>query len=115
MQAWIQKRAKKRRDGRMVFVTSVSFEAQVFEQLSNLVTRERHRSAVVNEAIRYVLALPGWLESTMARLSGEEPATQRPHEPPSSNSRIHARGGVDGPQTRRSPSSSRKRTPSGKG
>ncbi len=115
MQTWIQKRAKKRRDGRMVLVTSVSFEAQVFEQLSNLVTRERHRSAVVNEAIRYVLALPGWLEATMARLSGEEPATPRPLEPPSSNSRIHARGGVDGPQTRRSPSSNRKRTPSGKG
>ena len=113
MQAWIRNRAKTRKDGRMVFVTSVAFDAHLFEQLANAVPRERQRSAIVNEAIRHALATPGWVESTLTRLGGEEP--ERPREPPSSNSLIHARGGIDAPQTRRSPSSGRKRTPTGKG
>jgi hypothetical protein len=112
MQAWIRNRAKTRKDGRMVFVTSVSFDVELFDELSNRVPRERQRSAIVNAAIRYCLALPGWLDSIQKRLAGEELAVENARAAPSSNSRIHARGGVEGPKTKRSPGS---RPPKSKG
>lgn len=103
MQAWIRNRAKTRKDGRTVIVTSVSFDVQVFEQLCNRVHRERQRSTIVTEAIRHVLAIPGWVEATLAG-QPMEPAAKPPRDAPSSNSQIHARGGVDGPTTKKSPS-----------
>jgi len=105
MQAWIRNRAKTRKDGRTVFVTSVAFEALVFEALCNAVPRERLRSAIVNEAIRYCLAKPGWLDAMFARLAGGELAPASARAAPSSNSLIHARGGIEGPKTKRSPGS----------
>jgi len=111
MQAWIKSRSRTRKDGRMVFITSVVFDAHVFNELCNRVYRERHRSAIVTEAVRDALSRPGWIEAALLRISGEEHAAESPQgdapsrEVPSSNSRIHARGGVEGPATRRSPSS----------
>lgn len=107
MQAWIRNRAKTRKDGRKVFVTSVSFDVELFDELSNRVPRERQRSAIMNEAIRYCLAIPGWLDAILRRLAGEKLAPASARAVPSSNSRTHARGGVEGPKTKRSPGSSR--------
>lgn len=104
MQAWIRNRAKTRKDGRTVFVSSVSFDLEVFDELSKCVHRERQRSAIINEAIRYCLAIPGWRDAILRRLAGEKLAPMSAR-PPSSNSRIHARGGVEGPKTKRSPGS----------
>jgi len=117
MQAWIQMRAKTRRDGRLVFITSVAFDAHVFDALCLRVHRERQRSGIVSEAVRDALSRPGWIEATLLRISGDELAVENVRDVPSSNSRIHARNGADGPATRRSPASrppSRK-APSSKG
>ena len=105
MQAWIQMRAKRRKDGRLVFVTSVGFDAYVFDALCLRVHRERQRSGIVNEAVREALERPGWVEATLLRISGDARALETTRDVPSSNSRIHARNAADGPATRRSPSS----------
>lgn len=104
MQAWIRRRSKVRKDGRMVFITSVVFDAHVFDKLCNYVDQDNgQRSAIVNEAVRYALATPGWIEKAIERLSGEEViAVDSPRQVPSSNSRLHAKNAVDGPATRRS-------------
>jgi len=102
MQNWIQLRAQTRKDGRLVFVTSVAFDAHVFDALSLRVHPERQRSGIVNEAVREALARPGWLEATLLRISGDTLAMESLRNPPSSNSRLHARNGADGPATRRS-------------
>ena len=110
MQAWIRSRSKTRKDGRMVFITSVVFDAHVFNELCNRVHWERHRSAIVTEAVRDALSRPGWVEAALLRISGEEHAADGAREvpsrdAPSSNSRVHARSAGNGPATRRSPAS----------
>lgn len=107
MLAWIKRRAKMRKDGRLVLVTSVVFDASVFSELCMHVTRDDgQRSDIVNKAMRDALATPGWIESAIAGSSELFPiAFERAKKPPSSDSRIHARGGVEGPATKRSPTS----------
>jgi hypothetical protein len=107
MLEWVKRRAKTRKDGRMVLITSVVFDADVFNELCKYITRDDgQRSDIINKALRDSLATPGWIES--ARADPFEPraiAFTRTPKPPSSNSRIHARGGIEGPKTKRSPAS----------
>lgn len=107
MKPWLKRRAKTRKNGRTVVVTSVVFDTQVFETLCNYVDLDKaQRSEIVNKAVRDALATPGWLESAFAGSSEPYPITfECTPKPPSSNSRIHARGGVEGPATRRSSAS----------
>jgi len=72
VKAWVKKRAKQRKDGRLVLVTTVVFDAQVFDDLYGRVAVDGQRSAVISEALRYALGVPGWLEGTLARLGGGE-------------------------------------------
>ena len=102
MLSWIRRRVKQRKDGRTVFVTTVVFDAFVFSNLCELVEEDRQRSAVITEAVRHVLTVPGWLDSTILRLAGEEAVVG---DAPSPKRRLRKRNSKDGPATRRSPSS----------
>jgi hypothetical protein len=106
MKPWLERRAKTRKNGRTVVVTSVVFDTEVFEELCHYVDQDKsQRSEIVNKAVRDALATPGWIASAVARPAESRPVMiGRSKQPPSSNSRIHARGGINGPTTKKSPS-----------
>jgi len=103
----IRRRAKLRKDGRLVYVTAVVFDAHAFDELCTHVAEEGQRSALLNEALRHVLDTPGWIPSTLARLF---PDTYDAPPAPSS----HSRGAPSSrpPTSRPAPSS---RTPRARG
>jgi len=106
MLEWVKRRAKTRKYGRMVLITSVVFDADVFNELCKYITRDDgQRSDIINKALRDSLATPGWIESAREDQLKPKSIAFKPTQPPSSNSRIHARGGIEGPKTKRSPRS----------
>jgi hypothetical protein len=79
-------KAKTPKDGRVVLITSVVFDADVFNESCKYITRDDgQRSDVINKAVRDSLATPGWIES--AHADPFEPraiAFTRTPKPPSS-------------------------------
>jgi len=102
MQPWVRRRAKKRKDGRMVVVTTVVIEADVLSDLSKRVDQPRLRSALISDAIRFAMASPGWLEAATARANHEEWA-EYGNGPASKSTASSSRRGA--PSTPRAPSS----------
>lgn len=100
MKAWVRRRAKRRRDGRLVLVTSVVFDAEVFDELCDWVEEDQQRSAVVNAAVKFALGVPGWVEGVVKREEAAEEVSSR---------------GRAGPGERRGGPSSRRVAPSSRG
>ena len=107
VQAWVRKRAKRRRDGRLVLVTTVVFEAAVYDELRKRVLAERFRSAIVSEAVRHALGTPGWLDEALVRLAGEDEEVPSTRTPSTRRSGAPRRGPVAGVPSSRAPSSRR--------